>query len=57
MRFRIECMLCMNHRDSPEGRKSEDLEAAVELCVLMGLACLECGGPVTMRLAPDAEGQ
>ena len=51
MRFVIECVNCGNARESPEGREPGNLEAAIEVVDQMGLACRECHGEVTVRVA------
>lgn len=53
MKFVIECLVCGNQTESPEGRDPAKLEEMIEVMDAMDLVCRRCQGPITARVAGE----
>lgn len=53
MTFVIECLVCGNSKESPEGRDPAMLEEIISVMDDMELVCRKCQGPVTVRTAGE----
>jgi hypothetical protein len=53
MTFVIECLVCGNSKESPEGRDPAKLEEIIAVMDEMELVCRQCDGPITVRVAGE----
>lgn len=53
MTFVIECLVCGNSKESPEGREPAKLEEIIAVMDEMELVCRRCQGPITVRVAGE----
>ena len=54
MTFVIECLVCRNTIESPEGRDPAELEDVIAVMDEMEFVCRWCQGPITVRVAGES---